>query len=282
MLTKYTVLRNPDQSVIHFFNLSTGEETSYDVGHSFSKWAVDEPQGAVSFCLNIWRIMHRIMKNSITTKNCLLSAFLLSLTACSNGNKTEGAAADVAKAAPATQMPVPMVAKYPEPGNTPTAEESVYLTKAYNYLASALVSYGVSQPQSQLLFIKMVKEQDFTHVYLQQVYRSVPVFQNRLIVHFDKDDVIYRVTGSGLPVPDETVVIPALSEYDINSAAIDVMPATANWQVKRSLLVLYCKNKDANLAYHVELHSGLQRQFVLLDALDGRLIKHLQGSPSRL
>ncbi|MDQ7014819.1 MAG: hypothetical protein Q9N68_00385 [Gammaproteobacteria bacterium] len=159
---------------------------------------------------------------------------------------------------------------------------SAEVTQALAYLKQHADRYRLNDPEKQLVFRSIKKDRlGFKHLYFQPVLAGVPFWRKRILVHLNRSGEVYRVSGKGAGLLSLSTE-PRLSEAEIMPLALALMAeGEMRWKVKQSQLYIYLPwHNEATLVYEVELHRGLVRQFVLLDANSGQLVKRVEGSPS--
>ncbi|MDQ7076017.1 MAG: hypothetical protein Q9O24_12935 [Gammaproteobacteria bacterium] len=154
---------------------------------------------------------------------------------------------------------------------------------ALAYLQRHKMRFQLDDPQQQLTLLRQKRDLlGFQHLSFQQMQNGVPVWRAVLRVHINRAGEVYRVTGKGVAGLTAVATEPQLGVDEVAQYAVALMPAGLNvWKVTSAKLYVYAPWQNGKkLVYQVELHRGLIRQFLLLDADDGRLIKRIAGTPS--
>jgi len=149
--------------------------------------------------------------------------------------------------------------------------------KARAFVAARPETFKMNRPDEELeLISETTDELGLTHVRFQQVYRGLPVWGKRTIVHFENERTIYRVGGQTIPTPKFSVV-PAVDEVaadDLALAALkDRLPLNnTNSEIET---LIYPNNGDPRLAQMVTVTSpdnGGIRWRVFVDAQTGEIL----------
>lgn len=117
-----------------------------------------------------------------------------------------------------------------------------------------------------------------THQRLQQINGTVPVWGRELIVHYNRDGVLYRVDGDLAPLGHWKMTAPRLTAAE---AEVHATTAKPGWAASQAVLYVYMDGPDApHLTYYITLTRDLLRQFVFIDAMDGHIVAELAGTMS--
>jgi len=172
----------------------------------------------------------------------------------------------------------------PKP-DTKAAARSADLRLALDYLAQKSDRFHLKDPAKQLRLKREKRDLlGFRHLRFEQVHEGVALWGREILVHINRSGEVYRATGEAVENLGKQASQPQLNQEQIAAKALQVMPGGENlWKVKQSKLYFYSSwqtKSEPQLVYQVELHHGLIRQFVLLDADDGNLLKRIAGTPS--
>ncbi|MCO4822189.1 MAG: M4 family metallopeptidase [Flavobacteriaceae bacterium] len=129
----------------------------------------------------------------------------------------------------------------------------------------------------------------FKRVELKQVYNNVPVYDGKLIFHFNREDKLTAVNGNYLPVI-KLNPIPKISRAEAANLAIR---AIENQELNKSGGILLTKENTlyifqkglvqgyrgtSHLVYRIEVTNGIDvREFVFIDAHSGKVIEQFTG-----
>jgi len=166
--------------------------------------------------------------------------------------------------------------------STPAADSDLqsFLTRAYDYLAQRKSTYALRNPREQLrLLSDNTDKLNFRHLKFQQVENGVKVWGHELIVHFNAEHTIYKVSGSTLPIesapPMDKLLRPAQAQAMFLKSHF---PDDEKWQVSDNELVLLQLEKKLLPAYLLTANYQLRREFYFIDANTAALLRHLPGT----
>ncbi len=174
--------------------------------------------------------------------------------------------------------------------NSRNGRMSVTAAAAYNYLEAVKPYLKLSNPDAELNIIKTETDEiETTHLRMQQIYKSVPVYGGEMILHQKADEDVSLLNGHFYPTPSLEDVNPSLSEDKIGKLVISdvskssiVKPMTATemmilkYEKPKIELIIYHQNEKADgerLAYHVTVRPNfLERWVYVIDAKSGEIL----------
>ncbi len=140
--------------------------------------------------------------------------------------------------------------------------------------------YQVYNPRQHLNLLEIKRDQyGLQHIKLSQQINGVPIWGGDIIVHI-RGNQVYRLDGD-VHAPSEKInTDPNITPNKAESIAIDNYATPyKNGVVNSSLQILVDDAGAFILAYLVEIKSGLNRFMIFVDALNGKLIKEVDGMP---
>ncbi|MEY2700244.1 MAG: hypothetical protein RIQ52_999 [Pseudomonadota bacterium] len=140
---------------------------------------------------------------------------------------------------------------------------------------------GLQHPSQELRLLRMENDQlGFTHVVFSQYWRDRPVFDARLLVHWNASHQLYRIDGHYAASPRETLAEPVLDAGAAVVAALRV-PGVRRAQLGQPELGIYTQEgKPAALAWRFPLSVSLRRRYwMTLDAGNGALLDRHAMAP---
>lgn len=153
---------------------------------------------------------------------------------------------------------------------------------AYRYLESQKSGTGLSAPRSQLELIDSHPDTlGNQHVKFRQVVKGIPVWGRQLIVHITQDGHVYRIDGDITKGLDDFDITPQLNAAD----AIDNVKAAIEREGMEEPLefgppeLQILTAKKPTLVYVIEVMTGLRRDWLLIDANNGKILKRVSGTP---
>lgn len=150
-----------------------------------------------------------------------------------------------------------------------------YAEISLRYLEREKSQYGLDHPRKQLMYkMESVDNLQKKHVKFQQVQNDIPVWGREMIVHLDEQDRVYLVTGEVLGGLRSINTVPGISLED---AARHV---SYDGELKNGSLYIFNFDNENYLAYGFTLTKGLMRDFVFIDAHNGKLIHRISGTPT--
>lgn len=162
-------------------------------------------------------------------------------------------------------------------GNFKVLYGADYQEKALAFIADRPAAFKIDSPAEELELISQ-KSDDLgkTHLSFQQVYRGIPVWGSRTIVHFEDAQTIYMVAGQTVPTPGIDIK-PNINDADASSNALNEMSKTLNNNnlVASSDLIIYPFEKDLRLVHLITVTSptdGSIRWRLFVDAQTGDII----------
>ena len=189
-------------------------------------------------------------------------------------------------------LPIAFQGKTPASGSATETQDMG--ERALQYVAS-LQPASITEPLAEFVVTKIKTDaQGNTHVRMQQVFRSVPVYGAEMIAH-TKNGAFDMLNGRYYPTPALENVTPAL---DAARAVQQVKTAIGTDKVKNtwtpeelqiigeqpftSELVVYHAGRKLNaerLAWHVVAHPNLMsREVYFVDAQTGEIIHHYDNT----
>ncbi len=189
----------------------------------------------------------------------LLAACLSGLNACAQENK-------------ASFLPV---------AKSVTSLSSFYEV-AMQQLQIQSQKYDIDLEGVHLAFVAENKDESGNvHVKLQPKIQDIPIWSKQIIVHLDKHNNLYTVSGK-LPSTSVSSAQPIVDEQQAQSSAKEFLEKdSAEWNALLTELMFFPndKQKSLELAYKITLQRGLERQFVFVSALRGDILTQFSGSP---
>ncbi len=159
---------------------------------------------------------------------------------------------------------------------------STYAKYAFSYLEEEKAKFNLENPRTQLRFIsENIDKQNNKHVKFQQIYEDIPVWGYEIIVHLDENNQAYQVSGEILTGFQKLDTKSALSPDRASSMILQYDPwGSEGWKVNGSELFIFNNGNNTYLTYRLVLVKGLFREFLFVDANDGRIIHKISGTPT--
>lgn len=172
----------------------------------------------------------------------------------------------------------------PKSQSTSSSAGSTYAKYAFDYLQQEKAKFNLKNPQTQLKFVsENIDKQNNKHVKFQQVLNNIPVWGREIIVHLDKNNEPYQVSGEVLTGIHKIDTSPALSGDHVNNMILQHDPWRAEgWKVNGSELCVFNQGADSYLTYRLTLVKGLYREFLFVNANDGTVIHKISGNPTAI
>jgi bacillolysin len=167
---------------------------------------------------------------------------------------------------------------------------------AYAFFEQYGAMFGVSSPRDQLRVIKITSDEAGTSVRMDQFHGELPVFNARLMVHFNRHGALTAVNGTFVP----NIKVSTLGNLDGNSAAsvaIDAVQSTVEMTAGTELTSsepvlgihkLGLANDEPGrqvLAWQVEVTSVTGtpvREFTFIDAANGAMVESFSAIDNAL
>ncbi len=158
-------------------------------------------------------------------------------------------------------------------------DKTLYQDIAIDFIESYRHLFKLNQPKKELVVIRtQIDNLDYKHIRLQQVYKSIPVWDSELIVHINTDEIVYLAGGHYIPTPDNILLTPSISKKDAFEYALKQVPKlVANCsRCSAKLIIYYDSDTSPRLAYLIEAGSQFSGTYqLILDAHTGKLITQL-------
>lgn len=153
-------------------------------------------------------------------------------------------------------------------------DEPDFAEYAFYYLKQNRSKYGLQDPYSQLIVTnENIDNQKRKHVNFQQVYKGVPVWGSEIIVHLDSANKVYSVSGEILKGIGIANIQPGLTKEKATELVTqDKQWSEKGWQVEDAKLYIVNQDSKYNLVYRFSMGDGFPRQFVFMNAQNGKLI----------
>ena len=126
-------------------------------------------------------------------------------------------------------------------------------------------------------------------IVLNQQYNGVPVYDGKLLFHFNKENNLTAINGNYIP-NIKLNAVPTLNKAEVNAIALNIIQNQGlNYSGERLFVnssKLYVFNKGLaqghimgnNLVYEVEVRNNLDvREFVFVDAHNGKIVEQYTG-----
>lgn len=143
--------------------------------------------------------------------------------------------------------------------------------------------YQISNPDERLLLRNVKHDQYNTqHLEFTQQYNEVPIWGEDILVHI-RDKEVYLITGNIIPdgFSLSSSTVPKLTSRDAEKIARqEISIGQSEAKTKSQLVILPNHLYSGRLCYFVEVTIGLSRHFLFIDALNGTILKILEGMPS--
>ena len=160
--------------------------------------------------------------------------------------------------------------------NRLSTTEVSHVEIALEYLEKNQNKYDLTNPRSELLLVsKQVDNLNTKHIKFNQVIKNIPVWGMELIVHLDKDNTVYLVTGKVLPGLEDFHVIPKIKPASINKSLTNTQ--WSNWKQEDVQLVIFNHEDVNHLAYKLTVSKSFQKQYIFINAIDGKIIHLISG-----
>lgn len=136
----------------------------------------------------------------------------------------------------------------------------------------------LNDPQKELRIERITTDKlGSTHVKMQQMIDNIPVWNQTVLIHFNKENGIYLFQGDYLPVAMLSGVstTKAIQTSEAESIAVEAASKGASgWRVvERSEVVFIVAGKIPRPAYALTLSKGLANRYLyMVDAVDGRIL----------
>jgi Zn-dependent metalloprotease len=127
-------------------------------------------------------------------------------------------------------------------------------------------AFKLKDPKKELrLDEKKVHKEGDTHIYYEQTYNDVPIWQAMVTVHLDKDNDIDRISSGNVPTPDIDTTPLVTKEEAMGIVKRDLkIPENVNTGITETELVIY----NDSLSYRVVVSEWLY----FVDAKSGSII----------
>ena len=179
--------------------------------------------------------------------------------------------------------------KFPHSNPMEVAGTNVY-DKSMSFLENHKGIYNLETVNES--FIHKSTETDnygFKRVVLTQIHEGVPVFDGKLMFHFNAEDKLTAINGNYIP-GIKTNAVPSLSEYHASNIALETVHnqsinfSGAPLQVNEITLFIFQKGITQgyrgahHLVYKIEIKNDADvREFIFVDAHDGNIIEQYTG-----
>ena len=119
------------------------------------------------------------------------------------------------------------------------------------------------------------------HLEFSQQYNGIPIWGDQILVHI-RDKEVYLLNGNifpdGFSLSSSTV--PKLTSDDAAKIALQQISISQSEGKSKSQLVIFPDNNNSGrLCYFVEVTVGLNRHLLFVDAINGTILKTLEGMP---
>ncbi len=121
-------------------------------------------------------------------------------------------------------------------------------------------------------------ELGFTHKKYEQLYKGIPIWSSDIIIHINADMENYRTDGTFKEIPDSISTQPIIKANEAADIASKSLTKDGRWDSKSEKLMIYSDKSINSLIWYIELHKSFQRKFVIVNAVNGTVIKTLQGT----
>ncbi|NJO15369.1 MAG: M4 family metallopeptidase [Thioploca sp.] len=172
----------------------------------------------------------------------------------------------------------------------PAGDDNTWSSKIMNPLVN--VPFSFISKDSWRLDSNQIDKVGTRHKRFQQTHRGIPVFGYRIATH-ERDEVLKRINGVVVEDLDSEIktTIPKFSKLEAfnqaKTAFLQEQDNSSNWLIdhEKIQLVIYIDetSQQAKLAYYVNFFAQNNLEFhfaqphLIIDALDGTLLKHWDG-----
>ena len=155
-----------------------------------------------------------------------------------------------------------------------------YIEKSYVYLEREKIKHFLNDPRNQLVIIsEIVDRLKKKHLRFRQVHMGVPVWGKEIIVHFDENDSVYRISGGVLRGISIFNIDPATSPEDAGNTVLKSSQwGGLGWKITNNELTILRVDGNNYLTHQLTLTKGLLREFVFVDANEGVIIHRISGT----
>ncbi len=157
--------------------------------------------------------------------------------------------------------------------------------KATDFLQSYGDILGIKNTKKELKFMKTQKDKiGFHHLTFQQRYHNIPVFDGKVILHFDKKERLRSVNTVVVPEiavnPNPTITSEEAAAIAQESLREVYQTFSAPLRIRKNNLCVYHTgmargtNGPVHLAYEIELRNDAEiREFLFVDAHKGTIVE---------
>jgi bacillolysin len=142
--------------------------------------------------------------------------------------------------------------------------------------------YQISNPDERLLLRNVNRDQYNTqHLEFTQQYNEIPIWGDEILVHI-RDKEVYLINGNIFPDGFllSSPTVPKLTSSDAEEIAMqEISISHSGANSKSQLVILPDSIYSGRLCYFVEVTFGLNRHLLFVDALNGTILKKLEGMP---
>ncbi len=157
--------------------------------------------------------------------------------------------------------------------------------KATSFLQSYSDILGIKNTTRELKFIKIQKDKiGFHHLIFQQRFHDVPIFDGKVILHFDKEERLRAVNTAVIPEievnPNPSITPDGAATIALESVTEEHQNFSAPLKIQKNNLCVYHvgmgrgTDGPVHLAYEIEIRNDADvREFVFVDAHKGTIVE---------
>ncbi|MEZ4657243.1 MAG: M4 family metallopeptidase [Caldilineaceae bacterium] len=161
--------------------------------------------------------------------------------------------------------------------------------KTAAFLTAYSALFGLQQPDHELILRAVQTDaQGITHLQYTQQHEGIPVFGSRLTAHVDAQGNLYALDGATVSVASfgKLDLTPTLSESEARQIAVQTAGIAHRAELFEAIAhqlylfqegLTWGRQGSLRLVYEVTVIGNGARQFIYVDAHDGRVIEQIQG-----
>ena len=150
--------------------------------------------------------------------------------------------------------------------------------KCLDFMTTYHEDFLIESPVDEFSVFSREKDNlGYTHVKLDQKYKNIPVWNGRVIMHFDSDNKLYLVQGDYFPTPSEVDIHSGMDKDMLLREAAKQNPPIAKTSYAAHKIIFFKDDKEPRLAYELTPVNSktLGAEIYVVDAQTGEMLNRL-------
>lgn len=152
-------------------------------------------------------------------------------------------------------------------------EPDVILTELFEYIQTNQSTFHLIQPEEELQLEKQTKDElGFRHITLQRVHQAIPLKEEKLVFHVNKDKELYMFQGKYHPSLEKSRIASRFSQKKL--AKITAKALDEKYDIQENSLLYVFQDEQPVLCHKIIASSNPTNAWqLLIDADSGAIIE---------